>query len=119
MKTFLLLEELAKLIASYLLSMVIGFQWWMFWAWLLAPDFSMLGYLINPRIGAYLYNLVHHQALAISIGLTGLYIQNSAVEFAGLLLFGHSAMDRALGYGLKYTDDFKHTHLGWIGKKII
>ncbi|WP_206365138.1 DUF4260 family protein [Sphingobacterium corticibacterium] len=23
-------------------------------------------------------------------------------------------MDRIFGYGLKYLDDFKHTHLGWI-----
>ena len=29
-----------------------------------------------------------------------------------LLLFGHSAMDRALHYGLKYPDRFEHTHLG-------
>lgn len=26
-------------------------------------------------------------------------------------------MDRIFGYGLKYSDDFKHTHLGMIGKK--
>jgi hypothetical protein len=31
-------------------------------------------------------------------------------------LLGHSSFDRVLGYGLKYDDDFKHTHLGWIGK---
>ena len=24
-------------------------------------------------------------------------------------------MDRMFGYGLKYDDAFKHTHLGWIG----
>jgi hypothetical protein len=31
-------------------------------------------------------------------------------------LFGHSAFDRMLGYGMKYTDSFQHTHLGLIGK---
>ena len=25
--------------------------------------------------------------------------------------------EAALLYGLKYTDHFKHTHLGWIGQK--
>jgi hypothetical protein len=25
-------------------------------------------------------------------------------------------MDRMLGYGLKFSDGFQHTHLGWIGK---
>jgi len=29
----------------------------------------------------------------------------------------HVAVDRALGYGLKFNDDFQHTHLGWIGNK--
>jgi hypothetical protein len=32
-------------------------------------------------------------------------------------LFGHSNMDRLLGYGLKYPDAFQNTHLGVIGKK--
>lgn len=26
-------------------------------------------------------------------------------------------VEAALLYGLKYTDHFKHTHLGWIGQK--
>ena len=25
-------------------------------------------------------------------------------------------MDRIFGYGLKFGDNFHHTHLGWIGK---
>ncbi|MDA1193538.1 MAG: DUF4260 family protein, partial [Candidatus Poribacteria bacterium] len=29
----------------------------------------------------------------------------------GAILIGHSAFDRLLGYGLKYPDAFKHTHL--------
>jgi hypothetical protein len=28
----------------------------------------------------------------------------------------HIGVDRALGYGLKLSDAFTHTHLGWIGK---
>lgn len=34
-----------------------------------------------------------------------------------IILFGHWAIGRIFGYGLKYGDDFKHTHLGWIGRK--
>ena len=41
----------------------------------------------------------------------------NAAELAGLILFGHAAWDRLLGYGLKYNDSFHKTHLGWIGKK--
>ena len=32
-----------------------------------------------------------------------------------LLLLAHTSMDRVMGYGLKHTDSFQHTHLGRIG----
>lgn len=117
MKTLISFEELAKLIMAYFLSIYIGYSWWVFLAWILSPDISMIAYVINTKIGAWVYNLFHHQAVAIFIGLLGIYLMSPQIEFIGLILFGHSAMDRALGYGLKYEDDFKHTHLGWIGKK--
>jgi hypothetical protein len=106
------LEELVKLIASYLLTLKIGFSFWVFFAFLLVPDISMLGYLVNTRVGAVTYNLFHHQGIAIIVLLFGFYSENANVEFAGLILLGHSSMDRVFGYGLKYPDNFKHTHLG-------
>jgi hypothetical protein len=112
MKTTLKLEEIGKLLVAYLLTPKLGFSFWVFWVWLLAPDVSMLGYLAGNRVGAFVYNLFHHQGSALGIGLIGLYLNNSDIQFAGLLLFGHSAMDRALGYGLKYERGFKFTHLG-------
>jgi hypothetical protein len=39
-----------------------------------------------------------------------------ALSVAGLVMLGHSSLDRALGYGLKYPDAFQHTHLGTIGR---
>lgn len=110
------IEEIAKLALCYMLSLYLGYAWWIFLAWLLAPDISMLGYLINKKTGAIVYNFVHHQALAILVGLFGLWTGSNDWILAGLVLFGHSAMDRSFGYGLKYADNFKHTHLGWIGK---
>lgn len=115
MKTLIGLEEIAKLIVSYLGSLYLGFSWWVFPTLLLLPDLSLLGYIFNPRIGACLYNLFHHQALGITVGIAGFVLAQPEWQLAGLVLFGHSAMDRAFGYGLKYTDNFKHTHLGWIG----
>ena len=117
MKTLLNLEEWAKFVASWLGSLYLGFDWWIFPAFLLLPDLSMAGYLINSRIGAISYNFFHHQFLAITVGLLGVVLNNPELQLAGLVLFGHSAMDRALGYGLKYLDHFQHTHLGWIGKR--
>ena len=35
----------------------------------------------------------------------------------GLVWLAHIGSDRLLGYGLKYSDDFQRTHLGWLGGK--
>lgn len=117
MNAILKLEDAAKLMAAYWLSLYLGYSWWVFFAWLLAPDLSMIGYVVNTRVGATLYNLAHHQGLALAILIAGIYFSSPGLTLTGIILFGHSAMDRLLGYGLKYPDDFKHTHLGWIGKK--
>jgi len=116
MTNIIKVEELAKLVLCYLLSLYLGYAWWVFLAWLLAPDISMLGYLSNKKTGAIVYNFFHHQAVAVLVGLIGLAMGSNEWILAGLVLFGHSAMDRVFGYGLKYADNFKHTHLGWIGK---
>jgi len=72
----------------------------------------MLGYLINNKTGAFSYNLFHHKGLAIAIFISGIYFQNEIVQLTGIIIFGHASLDRLFGYGLKYPDNFKHTHLG-------
>lgn len=65
-----------------------------------------------------------HKGVALAIYMLGAaasfhelqFVDPFVVQFAGLLLFGHSAFDRLLGYGLKYADSFQNTHLGRIGK---
>ena len=116
MKNIIRIEEAMQLALTVYLFNDLPFAWWTFVALFLAPDISMLGYALGPRIGACCYNLFHHKGTAISTYLLGAYTGSNVVMFAGLLLFGHSAFDRILGYGLKHTDNFKHTHLGWIGK---
>lgn len=116
MKNLFRIEEAMQLILAIFLFTHLPFAWWTYVVWFLAPDISMLGYIFGPRIGAYFYNLFHHKGIAVLVYLIGAYISSHVVMLAGLVLFGHSAFDRILGYGLKYTDDFKHTHLGWIGK---
>jgi Domain of unknown function (DUF4260) len=116
MKTTLTLEDIGEFVLAVFLFSRLDYAWWWFPALLLLPDISMIGYLINTRIGAYLYNFVHHKAVGISVFLIGSALTSSALTLAGIILFAHSAMDRIFGYGLKYTDSFKHTHLGWIGK---
>jgi hypothetical protein len=71
----------------------------------------MLGYLINTRAGALLYNLFHHKAVALVIAATGYWMGAEWLIATGILLFAHSSFDRMLGYGLKYSTGFKDTHL--------
>ncbi|UHG92391.1 DUF4260 domain-containing protein [Spirosoma oryzicola] len=111
MKTLLKSEELIQFLGAIYLFSQVNFAWWWFPALLLAPDLSMIGYAVNPAVGAVVYNIVHHKGLGISIGLLGLMLGNQNLMLAGIILFAHSSMDRALGYGLKYTDSFKHTSL--------
>lgn len=89
------------------------------WAWVplfFAPDVSMLGYLLGTRVGAFTYNLFHHRAMAIAVIAAGLFLHHDAITAGGLLLLSHSAFDRMMGFGLKYSDGFKNTHLGQMQK---
>ena len=116
MKTILQLEDAAKALVAYWFTIHLGYSWWLFWAWFLAPDLSMIGYAVNARVGAWMYNFFHHQAVALAVGLYGFMTNDAAIQFAGALLFGHSATDRVFGYGLKLMSGFKYTHLGTIGQ---
>ena len=112
MRNILKLEETAMLVLSIVLFNQLHFAWWWYLVLFFAPDISMLGYLVNTKMGAYSYNFFHHKAVAIAVGLLGFYLQNEIYMLTGIILFGHSSFDRILGYGLKYTDSFKNTHLG-------
>jgi hypothetical protein len=116
MKIILKIEEAFQMVLATYLAMQLPYPGWWYWVLFLAPDVGMLGYLVNTRTGAITYNLFHHKGIALLFYLTGMIMNNIPLQFIGLLLFGHSAFDRALGYGLKYNDSFKNTHLGWIGK---
>lgn len=123
MKSLLRLEELAQLLFVILVLGMKGVGWWVYLLLFIGPDIGMLGYLVGPRAGAFSYNLTHHKGLAILLMLVGLIAEvgnmltnvQSGFFIAGLVMYGHSSMDRTLGYGLKFGDHFKHTHLGWIG----
>lgn len=116
MKNLLRAEEALQFAVCLFLNAQLQYPGWLFWALLITPDLSMIGYAVNARVGAVCYNIVHHKGTAAGIYLAGLYFNSPELLFTGLLLFAHSCMDRVFGYGLKYADDFKNTHLGKIGK---
>lgn len=116
MKYLLLLEEAALFVfcIAALYYQPIQFSWWLWPLLFLLPDVGMLGYLLNTETGAATYNLLHHKGVAIFVLLLGFYIHHPYLILSGWILLGHSSMDRMFGYGLKYADSFKHTHLGWL-----
>lgn len=116
MNTLLKLENLAFFALSVYAFYTTGISWWWFFGLLLVPDISMTGYLFSPKTGAFLYNLFHHFATAVVLFVAGKILGNLYMEVAGIIFFAHSALDRVLGYGLKFSDSFQHTHLGTIGK---
>src|SRR5258708_14327070 len=117
MKNLIKLEEREIVGLSIHLFFRLHFAWYWWLVWILARDLSMLGYLAGNRVGAVCYNFVHHKGVAIVLYLVGVYTYNETLQFTGLILFGHSCMDRGMGYGLKYFSGFQDTHLGKIGRE--
>lgn len=116
MNTLIKLEEAALFGLGIYLFSLLGFEWWWFAALLLAPDLSMLGYLVGNKAGAWAYNLFHHRGIAIAVYLAGICYNNTWLQLVGVMFFAHSSMDRLFGYGLKYEAGFKFTHLGNLEK---
>jgi hypothetical protein len=113
----------SEYIVPFLLSLVLintlpmEFSWWAWILIFLAPDLSMIGYVVNNKVGAFTYNLFHHQLIAMIVYALGMVIDQPYLALAGLVLLGHSSLDRLLGYGLKREEGFKFTHLGTVGEK--
>lgn len=114
MKKLIKFEEAAMFGFSIVLFSMTKFAWWWYPILILTPDIGMIGYLAGNKVGAFTYNLFHHKGVALLVLCLGWYLGSFWLELIGIILFGHSSMDRIFGYGLKYVDNFKHTHLGWL-----
>ncbi len=104
-------EELALLTATALLYVHFHFSWLLFAVLFLVPDLSMLGYLINPRIGSALYNLGHTLFIPLGLFIAAYSAHRPLLLAIATIWTAHIAFDRLLGYGLKYPAHFKDTHL--------
>lgn len=116
MTTIIRLEELAQMSMALagLYFLPFDFSWWIWILLFLLPDISILAYLAGNKAGAIVYNFFHHRGIAIALAATGLLMHHDILMLAGTLIYAHSSFDRLLGYGLKFFDNFKHTHLGWM-----
>jgi Domain of unknown function (DUF4260) len=116
-RILLRLEGAAAFAAALALYAHAGFSWPIFALLLLSPDLSMLAYLAGPRTGTAVYNLMHTYALALPLTLAGFFGAVPALAAAGLILIAHIGLDRALGFGIKYSTAFGDTHLGRSGRR--
>jgi hypothetical protein len=89
--------------------------WWLVPVLLFVPDVCMVGYLRSSTAGAIVYNAAHSYLAPAALGLLASVLDEPLWQGVALIWFAHIGMDRALGYGIKYETDFKHTHLGRIG----
>jgi hypothetical protein len=94
-----------------------GAGWLMFAILFLAPDLSMIGYLINERVGAWIYNFGHSYLTPSAVALLGIALGTTILWPIALIWAAHIGFDRLVGYGLKYSEAFGATHLGWKGKR--
>jgi hypothetical protein len=107
-------EELGLMLLGIYLYSLLDYSWWLFLVLFFIPNISMIGYMAGNKIGAYIYNFIHHRGISILLYVVGGYIDCNLMQLVGIILFTHSTFDRLLGYGLKYKQGFKFTHLGEI-----
>ncbi len=115
-RRWLRVEAVALVVGSLVAYSTTGRTWWLVPLVVLVPDVFMVGYLGGTRVGAHLYNVAHATPLpAVMVGI-GWWQHAPLVLGLGLVWLTHIGVDRAMGYGLKYSDAFAHTHLGRLGQ---
>lgn len=117
MKTLLSPKPLLHLEGAMLLACTIlayahlNLSWSTFLLTLLLPDIAMLGYLVTPKLGSWLYNVAHTTTLPLLIGAFAFAFQATVGMQIALIWLAHIGADRMIGYGLKYSTNFKDTHM--------
>jgi Domain of unknown function (DUF4260) len=115
LRWLLRLEALAVLLISAWAYSRWGGSWTQFALWFLLPDVALLAYWVSARFGAVAYNLTHSYLGALALLAWGVMATQPMALSLGLIWVAHIGFDRALGYGLKYSQGFTFTHLGVIG----
>lgn len=106
------LECTAVLLACLALYGARDHSWGMFAALFFIPDLSLLCYNLSPRIGGICYNTMHSFLWGTGLGAYAFVSGDILAEQIGLIWAAHAAFDRAIGWGLKYSDSFCNTDMG-------
>lgn len=115
-RSVLRIEGLCVLVGAAIVYAKSNFGWGTFALFFLAPDLSLIGYLVGAKVGAISYNVAHSYIGAITCVVVGMLFQSPVLQCAAIIWCAHIGFDRALGYGLKYAEGFGFTHLGRIGR---
>lgn len=110
-RVLLHMEGVLVLLLSVILYREIHASWLLFFVLILAPDLAMLGYLLNVRVGAALYNAVHTYVGPLALVVVSTFVKYPVLLPLSLIWVAHIGMDRTLAFGLKYPTHFKDTHL--------
>ena len=115
-KILLRLEGLTLFVGMVMLYAAWGGSWVVFAVLFLVPDLSFLAYLSDARFGAMVYNAAHSYMAPVTLMTLGFGFASPLTLSVALIWLAHIGLDRALGYGLKYSAGFGFTHLGRIGR---
>ena len=115
-RILLRLEGLTLFAGMVLLYHVWEGSWAVFAVLFLAPDLSFLAYLAGARTGAIVYNAAHSYMAPVVLLTVGFALEWPLLLSIAMIWLAHIGIDRALGYGLKYSAGFAFTHLGRIGR---
>jgi hypothetical protein len=116
LRALLRLEGLTLFGGMTLLYAVWGGSWWIYAVLFLVPDLSFAGYLAGPQVGAITYNAAHSYMAPMALMVVGFGTAAPLILSIAMIWLAHIGIDRALGYGLKYSTGFGFTHLGRVGK---
>lgn len=111
------LEGLTLFLGMVMLYAAWGGSWLVFALLFFAPDLSFLAYLSDARFGALVYNAAHSYMAPVTLLTLGFGLASPLTLSIALIWLAHIGIDRALGYGLKYSVGFGFTHLGRIGRQ--
>ena len=115
-RILLRLEGLTLFAGMTLLYAVWGGSWWVYFILFLVPDISIAAYLSGPKFGAMIYNAMHSYMAPMVLMVAGFGMAAPLVLSIAIIWLAHIGIDRAFGFGLKYSAGFGFTHLGRIGK---
>jgi hypothetical protein len=116
-RILLRLEGLALFAGMTALYAAWGGSWTVYLLLFLVPDLSFLAYLSDAKFGALVYNAAHSYMAPVTLMTLGFGFASPLTLSIALIWLAHIGIDRALGYGLKYSTGFGFTHLGRIGRR--